>query len=194
VNEPRPTPPGQLDALRHGAPEAIDAIVDHWQKPLFAFAWRYLRNRADAEDVVIETFVRLHRHRRRLRADTNLAAWLFTALANLCHNRHRWRGRHPEENLDATDDTTSATAPLSPPSPRTSLESDEAERQIRSALDRLPHDQRTVVLLHHFERLSYREIAGIVGCSERGVETRLYRARQHLREMLAHLAAGLAPR
>jgi RNA polymerase sigma-70 factor (ECF subfamily) len=97
VNESRPTPSGPIDALRQGGAGAIEAIVDHWQKPLFAFAWRYLRNRADAEDVVIETFVRLHRHRRRLRPDTNLSAWLFTTLANLCHNRHRWRGRHPEE-------------------------------------------------------------------------------------------------
>jgi RNA polymerase sigma-70 factor (ECF subfamily) len=194
VNESRPTPSGPIDALRQGGAGAIEAIVDHWQKPLFAFAWRYLRNRADAEDVVIETFVRLHRHRRRLRPDTNLSAWLFTTLANLCHNRHRWRGRHPEENLDATDEPAGVASALSPPCPRASLESDEAERQIRAALDRLTHDQKAVVLLHHFERLSYREIAGIVGCSERGVETRLYRARQHLREMLAPLAAELAPR
>ena len=52
-------------------------------------------------------------------------------------------------------------------------------------MDDLPHDLKVTVLLHHYEHLSYREIAAIIHCSERGVETRLYRARQHLREELA---------
>jgi RNA polymerase sigma-70 factor (ECF subfamily) len=55
----------------------------------------------------------------------------------------------------------------------------------RTKTRRLPHDLKTALLLHHYEQLSYREIGSVVGCSERGVETRLYRARQRLREELA---------
>ena len=58
---------------------------------------------------------------------------------------------------------------------------------MRVAISRLPHDLKTALLLHHYDHLSYREIADIAGCSERGVETRLYRARQALRQMLAGL-------
>jgi RNA polymerase sigma-70 factor (ECF subfamily) len=65
------------------------------------------------------------------------------------------------------------------------LEHDETCAAIRAAIDRLPHELKTTILLHHYERLSYREIGAISGCSERGVETRLYRARQRLREELA---------
>lgn len=170
---------------------ALDGVMAAWQRPLFAFAWRYLHNRADAEDVVIQTFVRLHEQRHRLRDDTNLSAWLFTTLSNLCHNQHRWRRRHPETSIDAP-----ASEPFAPVAPRasiptTQLEDDEASTAVRAAVENLPHDQKAVVLLHHYERLSYREIAAVVGCSERGVETRLYRARQALREILKPLLREL---
>ena len=162
------------------------------QAPLFTFAWRYLHNSADAEDVVIDTFVRLHRARGRLRPDTNLNAWLFTTLANLCHNRHRWRRRHPEESLDLM--TPAATARDASLAPDAALERDETAAALRAAVEALPHDQRTVVLLHHYEHLGYREIGEIVGCSERGVETRLYRARQRLRDSLARFMPAHADR
>jgi RNA polymerase sigma-70 factor, ECF subfamily len=171
---------------------ALDGIMSEWQRPLFAFAWRYLHNRADAEDVVIQTFVRLHEQRHRLREDTNLSAWLFTTLSNLCHNQHRWRRRHPETSFDAP--ATEAIAPAAPRAniPSTQIEDDETSSVVRAAVEDLPHDQKTVVLLHHYEHLSYREIAAVVGCSERGVETRLYRARQALREILKPLLRELS--
>lgn len=176
----------RVAAIQTGAEEAFDSLVGEFQRPLLAFAWRYLHNTADAEEVVLESFVRLHQARARLRPDTNLSAWLFTTLSNLCHNRHRWRMRHREVSMDAPEPSPLLASHTSPQEgPDAALESDEAAMALRGAIDRLPHDQRTVVLLHHYEHLSYREIGAIVGCSERGVETRLYRARQRLREDLA---------
>jgi RNA polymerase sigma-70 factor (ECF subfamily) len=194
VNDARANDTQRLQALRENGAGAMDALVARWQRPLFAFAWRYLHNDADAEDVVIQTFVRLHAQRARLRADTKLPAWLFTTLANLCRNQHRWRRRHPEHCLEGDSPTADSSPPIasSAPSPRASLETAEAGAAVRAAIDLLPHDQKTVVLLHHYERLSYREIAAVVGCSERGIETRLYRARQRLREQLTPLLRELA--
>jgi RNA polymerase sigma-70 factor (ECF subfamily) len=92
-------------------------------------------------------------------------------------------------SLDApiNDAETSAheAVPSDAPLPNAALEHDETFAAVRAAVERLPHDLKTTILLHHFERLSYREIGAITGCSERGVETRLYRARQRLREELA---------
>ena len=59
-----------------------------------------------------------------------------------------------------------------------------AVRSLTERVGELPHDLKVAMLLHHYENLSYREIADITHCSERGVETRLYRARQRLRETL----------
>ena len=178
-----------LQALQGGRDSALDELIDRWQRPLLAFAWRYLQNQTDAHDLVAETFVRLHQQRDRLRPDTNLSAWLFTTLSNLCHNHYRWRRRHPTVSLDGPidgpDPTAYETVPSECPAPDVALEHDEACAAVRAAVDRLPHDLKSTLILHHYERLSYREIGAVVGCSERGVETRLYRARQRLREELA---------
>ena len=177
-----------LQALQNGRDTALDELIARWERPLFAFAWRYVQNQTDAHDLVAETFVRLHQQRDRLRSDTKLSAWLFTTLANLCHNHYRWRRRHPTVSLDAPNDNeTNAhdTVPSECAAPDTALEHDESCAAVRTAVDSLPHDLKTPLLLHHYEQLSYREIGSIVGCSERGVETRLYRARQRLREELA---------
>jgi RNA polymerase sigma-70 factor (ECF subfamily) len=157
----------QLEALRAGHDGAFDGLLARWQRPLFAFAWRYLHNRAD----------------------TNLSAWLFTTLANLCHNHHRWRTRHPETSLERPPAETNSDVPpvelaAATPAANQALENSETALALRAPIEQLPHDQKTVLLLHHYEHLSYREIGAVVGCAERGVETRLYRARQQLRAEL----------
>jgi len=189
VNPEPVTDQACLQALQGGQDSALGQLITRWERPLFAFAWRYVQNQTDAHDLVAETFVRLHQQRERLRPDTKLSAWLFTTLTNLCHNHYRWRRRHPTVSLDAPlDDSETSTheaVPADGPVPDTALEHDEACAAVREAIDRLPHDLKITILLHHYERLSYREIGTITRCSERGVETRLYRARQRLKEELA---------
>lgn len=189
-----------LRALQEGDDRALDRLIARWERPLLAFAWRYLRHPIDARDMVADAFVRLYQNRARLRPDTNLSAWLFTTVANLCRNQHRWRRRHPTASLDEPIPTSepgtreSARGPSDDaPAPDEALVHKEALQALESAITRLPHDLKTALFLHHFERLSYREIGDITGCQERGVETRLYRARQALRQELAgylHETAG----
>jgi RNA polymerase sigma-70 factor (ECF subfamily) len=73
------------------------------------------------------------------------------------------------------------------PTPCDALVNKEAVAALERALASLPHDLKTVLILHHYEHLSYREIGAVTGCRERGVETRLYRARQLLRETVEKL-------
>jgi RNA polymerase sigma factor (sigma-70 family) len=157
-----------------------------WEKPLFNFAWRYVRNSADARDLSAEVFVRLYQNRERMAEDSNLSAWLFTTLVNLCRNRHRWRERHPSVSLDEVS-TREPAAEL--PMAGEAMERAETLEALGAAIDRLPHELKATLLLHHYEHLSYRDIGAMTGCSERGVETRLYRARQRLRDDLAGLRA-----
>jgi RNA polymerase sigma-70 factor (ECF subfamily) len=171
-------------ALRAGDDTALNRLITRWEKPLFNFAWRYVRNHADAGDLTAEVFVRLYQNRERLAPDSNLSAWLFTSLVNLCRNRHRWRERHPSVSLD---DVAGREPMAETPAPDDALERRETLEALGAAIDRLPHELKTTLLLHHYEHLSYREIGGITRCSERGVETRLYRARQRLRDELANM-------
>jgi RNA polymerase sigma-70 factor (ECF subfamily) len=183
-----------LAALQRGDGAALDRLIEEWKRPLTRFAFRYVQNSADAHDLVAETFVKLYQRRLALRPETNLSAWLFTTLTNLCHNHHRWRRRHPTVPLDPPDEGRDAAGRRSPasvqladggPGPDALLAQDESLAAVQRAIDELPHELKATILLHHYEHLSYREIAGITGCSERGVETRLYRARQLLRKGLA---------
>lgn len=178
-------------ALRAGEDAALNRIIARWEKPLFSFAWRYVRNSTDAADLAAEVFVRLYQNRERMAEDSNLSAWLFTTLVHLCRNRHRWHERHPSVSL--SDAATAEPVEEAPAAPE-ALERQETLEALSAAIDRLPHDLKTTLLLHHYERLSYREIGAITGCSERGVETRLYRARQRLREELAGLQENLRQR
>jgi RNA polymerase sigma-70 factor (ECF subfamily) len=199
-NDPA-TDRASLLALQQGEAAALNRLMARWQRPLHHFAYRYVQNSTDANDLVAETFVRLYQQRLKLRPDTKLSAWLFTTLANLCHNLHRWKRRHPTVALDAPasgadPDQGRRVLELASdqPAPDTSLEHDETLAAVRTAIDRLSHDLKITLILHHYDRLSYREIGDITGCSERGVETRLYRARQQLRTMLTdQLSETLRP-
>jgi RNA polymerase sigma-70 factor (ECF subfamily) len=182
-----------LLALQQGDASALNRLIVRWQRPLHSFAYRYCQNRADAEDLVAQAFARLYQQRLRLRPDTRLSAWLFTTLTNLCHNHHRWKRRHPTVNLETGPHDPDASGPRGPSqdclpaegrTPEQAMEHDESLQALRSAIDRLPHELKVTLLLHHYDHLSYREIGEITGCSERGVETRLYRAKKLLRELL----------
>lgn len=188
------TDSSNVRSLQQGDAAALNRMIARWQRPLLSFAYRYVQNSADAQDMVAETFVRLYQRRENLRPDTNLPAWLFTTLTNLCRNHHRWKMRHPSVSFgvcaaDAggapkgTDDGIALQCPE--PGPDDALARDESLIALRKAIDALPHDLKVSVLLHHYEHLSYNEIATITRCSERGVETRLYRARLQLRQKLA---------
>jgi RNA polymerase sigma-70 factor (ECF subfamily) len=189
------TDQASLVALQRGDTTALNRLIARWQRPLLSYAFRYVQNSADAHDLVANVFVRLYQNRERFREDTNVSAWLFTALTNLCHNHHRWKRRHPSVSIDAPASGNAAAHSGSAPSiielesdqpePGASVAHDELEEAVRAAVETLPHDLKVAVLLHHYQHLSYREIAEITSCSERGVETRLYRARQQLRVSLA---------
>jgi RNA polymerase sigma-70 factor (ECF subfamily) len=190
-NDPA-TDRSNLTELQQGDTSALNRLIGRWQRPLLSFAYRYVQNSSDAQDLVAEAFVRLYQRRMQLRADTNLSAWLFTTLTNLCHNHHRWKRRHPTVAFGpgtVEPGSESGRAALDPATPESSpdaaLAHDESLEALKAAIDALPHDLKVSVLLHHYERLSYREIAAITRCSERGVETRLYRARLQLKVELA---------
>jgi RNA polymerase sigma-70 factor (ECF subfamily) len=183
-----------LVALQQGDTTALNRLIARWQRPLISYAYRYVQNSADAHDLVASVFVRFYQQRDRLRPDTNVSAWLFTALTNLCHNHHRWKKRHPTVPINPVSNSDDALAGAGPmldlaselPAPDSAVAHDELLTAVRAAVDQLPHDLKVSMLLHHYENMSYREIAVIAQCSERGVETRLYRARQVLLHQLGN--------
>ena len=175
--------------LKGGEDLALNELMARWQQPLVAFILRYTGNEQDALDLAQETFARIYESRARYQPAAKFSTWLFTIATNLCRNLARWRERHPTVPLDHSADADAPTLGESLPAPGDSP-SDNAEREdlasaVREAIQELPHDLRSTVLLFEYQELGYEEIAGTLGCSPKAVETRLYRARKILREALA---------
>jgi len=185
----------QMRALVDGRQTALNDLIALWEGPLLRFAYRYVQNEAEARDLVQETFVRVYLHRERFRPGTSFSTWAFTIAANLCRNHRRWRGRHPTVSLDEPADSENETTRQeqlvsSGRSPDYSAQQSERVAALKVAIAELPHELRTTLILFEYEELTYREIAAIVGCSEKGVESRLLRARTKLRKQLSALLSS----
>jgi RNA polymerase sigma-70 factor (ECF subfamily) len=163
--------------------EALFAeLLARCQRPVLNFVYRLLGNAADAEDVAQEVFVRAYRHWDEYDPNRSVSTWLFALARNAAIDRLRYRQRHPTEPLMDTVDTASHAR-----GPSAEAEVHEIGEQIAAAIQQLPEDQRTAVVLAEYHGLSCAEIAEIMDCSVKSVESRLYRARQALREKLGHL-------
>jgi RNA polymerase sigma-70 factor (ECF subfamily) len=172
----------ELDALKY-----IDS--------LFNVAMRMTRNKDDAEDLVQETYLKMHRFSHTFDEGSNLKAWLFKILRNTFINLYRKKIREPQEihygnneefylfnriTADRADDKSLGKGTIG-------IE-EYLEEEIKYALDNLPLAFREVVLYSDVEGLSYEEISGIVGCPIGTVKSRLYRARRALQKLLWNYA------
>ena len=174
-----------MGALAGGDDLALNPLMDRWQAPLRGFLYRYTQNEHDAGDLAQETFVRIYQHRARFRLGARFSTWMFQIALNLARSRGRWHQRHPLSSLDDESADTSQRDVATETTPATSSLETEKIAAVKAAIAALPPDLREAVILAEYEEKSYAEIALIAGTTAKGVETRLYRARQRLRKSLA---------
>ena len=169
-----------VDRLRRGDPRAFEALVIAYQHRVFGVALRMLRNRAEAEEVAQEVFLRVHRAIDEFRGEAKLSTWLYTIASRLCLNRLASGERHaPREGEETLERLASGDA-----DPADELERSELETALHRAIGELPEERRIVVVLRDVEGLSYEEIAQALGLELGTVRSRLHRARMDLKEKL----------
>lgn len=145
---------------------------------MLSLARRMLGNRADAEDVAQEVFLRVWTHAARWEPGrAQFGTWLHRVATNLCLDRLR---RHGTENIDSVPEPQSDA-----PNPHEELERQELARRVDLALQSLPPRQRAAVTLTHYQGLSNIEAAAILDVTVEAVESLLGRARRQLRTALA---------
>jgi len=170
---------------------ALDELMERHGQKLLHYLIRSLQNEEDAADLAQETFVRVFQNRAKFDPKQKFSTWLYTIATNLVKDRYRYRSRHPQVSLDAENEATgrslSDTLPERGPTPEDSLQGTERAEAVREAVGRLPEELRTPLILAEYECLSHAEIGGILACSAKAVETRLYRARKQLRTRLQWL-------
>lgn len=180
-----------MSRLTAGHEAALNSLMERHAGKLFNYLVRCLQNEDDAADTAQETFVKVYQGRARFDPNQRFSTWLYTIAANLVKDRYRWRSRHPQVSLDAesnaTGDSFRDSLPGNDPLPHERAEAEERSATIRRAVAALPEELRQPLILAEYEERSHAEIGGILGCSAKAVETRIYRARQQLRVSLESL-------
>ena len=157
--------------LKGGEDLALNELMERWQKPLVGFILRYAGNEQDALDLAQETFVRVFESRARYEPRSKFSTWLFTIATNLCRNQARWRVRHPTVTLHGTGEDDEATLehtlPATGDTPADNAQREDLASAVRDAIQTLPHDLKTVVLLFEYQEQGYEEIAAALKCSSK---------------------------
>jgi RNA polymerase sigma-70 factor, ECF subfamily len=163
-----------MAAAARGDRDAFNLLVERHRDRVVALVCRFLGS-DESEDVAQEAFLRLYRSRERYRPTARFTTFLYRLVANLCIEEGRRRRRRPRSGEAEHE----AVARGGDEPERIALERETSER-VRGALAKLPENQRLAVLLCRFDGRTYREIAEVLGVSEKAVEAMLYRARQAL--------------
>ena len=177
-----------MERLAAGQDAALNDLMERHASPVFHFLCRMVGNEDDANDLAQETFVRVFRARASFRTSEKFSTWLFTIAANLARNHFRWRSRHPNVSLEAetgeAEQTLGSTLTANDPAPNEQALAAERAAAVRAAVGKLPEDLREAIVLCEWEELSVADAAKILETTPKAVESRLYRARQILRERL----------
>ena len=167
-----------------GDESACAELVAEHQRMVVQLAINLLGDRDEALDLSQEVFLRVFRTIHRFRGHSSLRTWIYRIAVNQARNRHRfWRRRHRADqvSLDAHVAVHGDFIPADDAGPDRVLAQKELAEQLNHALDHLPFDQRTAIVLREVDGLSYEEIAYSLGVAIGTVKSRLTRARQALR-------------
>jgi len=165
-----------LRASLEGETEAWGEIISRYKDAVFGLCLGFLRNRADAEDITHDAFIRAYVNLRRYNLEKRFSTWLFTIAANLCRNRLRYRRNHPVAELPSQIRGGADPASI--------VARDDRHAEVREALTRLPYGYRAPLVLRYYNDLPYREIAEILAIPEGTVKTRIHRGKAMLKQQM----------
>lgn len=171
-----------------GQTQAFDTLMLRYQDRLYNALTQILRNREDARDVVQEAFVMAWKKLETFRGESGFYSWLFRVAYNVAMSRQR-KKRLPTTSIDHQP-TSGAATPVDhhqEAQPSYRIETIERQQLVRTALENLPEEYRTVLVLKEIENFKYEQIAQIVDVPLGTVRSRIHRARGMLKENLLKL-------
>ncbi|MEJ2745061.1 MAG: RNA polymerase sigma factor [bacterium] len=174
-----------LIVIANGDPAPLRTLYDRYKSRIMTYAFYVLGDRAAAEDVVQETFLRVFKHARRFDPEKRFSTWIYSIAANLCRDELRKRARRRDFTLpllyEPAEDRVS--------SPLRAAAGREFATRLREELGRLSAEQREVIVLRFIDSMAYADIAEIAGCPLGTVQSRLHAALKVLRERLKEFRA-----
>jgi RNA polymerase sigma-70 factor, ECF subfamily len=168
---------------------AFEELVARYRDKIYARAYSMMRNEEEALDLSQDAWVKGWQRLAQFQGDSSFITWMTRIVINLCLDQLRKHKRQRTESIEAMEEEGGVERhlPVVNPNPTAGLERMELRERIDRALVQLSHQHRTVLVLHEFEELEYKEIAKRMKCSIGTVMSRLFYARRRMASLLAGL-------
>ena len=179
-----------LEKLKRHYAAAFEQLVAERTGDIYALLFRLTSDAEEARDLTQETFLRAFQAIEKFRGDADLKTWLYRIAVNQARNRHRfWRRRHRADQVSLDQHIAAHGEFLSggESTPDRILAQKELAERLQLALEHLPFDQRTAIILREIDGLSYEEIASVMNCPIGTVRSRIFRARETIADRLRPL-------
>ncbi|MFP4467061.1 MAG: RNA polymerase sigma factor [Candidatus Goldiibacteriota bacterium] len=180
-----------IKRIKDGETELFSHIVNKYKKVVYNHAVSFLRNFQDAEDAAQEVFINVFNYLPKFRGDSKIGTWIYRITVNVCTNRLKQIKRRQSRMLDRTKEDEEnigslleAVAEKEDKKPDNILVTSELREMVFRRINELSDEQKQVIIMRDINGLSYEETARVMKISESAVKSKLFRAREKLREKL----------
>jgi RNA polymerase sigma-70 factor (ECF subfamily) len=187
-----------VSSCRKGEIDAFEALVKKYQKKMLNVAYRMIGDYDEACEVIQDSFLSAYRSIKKFRGEARFSTWLYSIVLNLCKNRMkqlRTRGGREVYSIDARPETEEGPRQMDPPDPGPSaaeqVEKKEVDARVQGCINGLDSEYREVLVLRDIQGFSYEEIRDILKIPDGTVKSRLFRARDALKECLKKVLGDL---
>lgn len=182
-----------VERVQHGDRRAFDLLVRKYQHKVIGLVSRYVRNRAECEDIAQESFMRAWRAIATFRGDSAFYTWLYKIAVNTAKNHLvAIKRRPPADDVDVDDASfmLGSERMQDNATPEHEMMRQEIEQSVFSTVQELPDELRTAITLREVDGLSYEEIAQAMDCPIGTVRSRIFRAREAIDQKLRPLLSN----
>jgi len=179
-----------VERVQRGDKRAFELLVAKYQRKVVRLLTRVVRDPADVDDVAQETFIKAYRALGNFRGESAFYTWLYRIAINTAKNHLAARSRRvqtSEADIEDAEEFDSATGLRDVATPDAMLLSKQVGEAVNRAIEALPEDLRTAIVLREIEGLSYEEIAATMNCPIGTVRSRIFRAREAVAQALRPL-------
>jgi RNA polymerase sigma-70 factor (ECF subfamily) len=179
-----------VSMVQQGDKRAFDFLVLKYQQKVASLVSRYIRDSTEVMDVTQEAFLKAYRALPGFRGESAFYTWLYRIAINTVKNHLVAQGRRPpgdDVEAEVAEQMDMGNRLREFGTPESHLLTEEIARTVQTALDELPDDLRTAIVLREFEGMSYEEIASAMDCPIGTVRSRIFRAREAIDKRLRPL-------
>ena len=180
-----------IKRIKEGETELFSHIVNKYKKVVYNHAVSFLRNFQDAEDAAQEVFINVFNYLPKFRGDSKIGTWIYRITVNVCTNRLKQIKRRQSRMLEQTKEDEENIGSIlesimekEEREPDNILVNSELREIVFKRIGELPDEQQQIIIMRDVNGMSYEEVAEVLKISDSAVKSKLFRAREKLREKL----------